>query len=142
MKRSTRNWLIGGGVLAAIAGGVWYYEKYKAPSVVPTGQLTTGTPVTQFTNGQIYTFAASVPSGVTSALSLVNALAAAGWTGIGILFFGPGPNPGVVPGGLEANTSSYVAIGKFNGQSGPVPNGVVALQGAVNPTNAALLATG
>jgi len=138
MKRSTRNWLIGGGVLAAIAGGVWYYEKYKAPSV-PAGQLTAGTPVTQFTNGQTYTFAASVPSGVSDVNSLVTALKQAGWTSVGILFFN---GNGVTPGGLQGSGSSYVAIAKYNGQSGPVPNGVVALQDGVNPTNAAFLATG
>jgi hypothetical protein len=127
MKRSTRNWLIGGGVVAAAAAGIWYYEKYKVPApAVPSGQLTAGsiTPVTTFTPGVKYTFIAMVPVGIKDTAALTTALTAVGWTSPNVLYF---MGSGTLPQGFEGNAGSYAATGVWSGAANaPVPAGVIA----------------
>jgi hypothetical protein len=127
MKRSTKNLLIAGVVVGAAVGGVvWYQKAYAAPAV-PTNPLPAGsiTPVTSFTNGTKYTFLAQIPTGVSDSTTLTNALTAAGWTNVNVLYF---MGTGTIPAGFPAiATNGYAASGTWNGTSGAgVPAGVVA----------------
>lgn len=128
MKRFTRNLLIGGAVVAAAGGALYYYEKKKGTGShpVPTGTLTAGqvVPVTQFQPGVKYTFAATVPAGITDNVALTTALQAAGWGSPNVIYF---MGNGNLPAGFQGNTSSYVASGTWNGAANAaVPAGVIA----------------
>ena len=130
MKKSTRNWLLAGGAAAVVIGGGYYLYKRNQPAV-PAGQLTAGTPVTTFTNGQKYTIAAPTPQGITTQADLANALISAGWnsTPTILLFNGQGAAPAGFPTQIAAN--GYIAQGVWGGASGSaVPAGVVAVVSA------------
>jgi hypothetical protein len=126
MTKSTRNLLIGGAVVAAAAGGLAFYEHQKHKTAVPAGQLPAGTPVTSFTTGTKYSFAAMIPSGIGDTAALQAALTTAGWQNANVIWFaGNGTSTGPFP---TPNTNGYVATGTWNGAANaPVPSGVVAV---------------
>jgi hypothetical protein len=127
-------WL-GGAALVGVTVAAVVYEKNKAPtSPVPTS-LTPGTwtPTTVFNTGGKYGVASQLGANVTGQAALVQALTAAGWTGVQVIYFGPtaagaAPPPGTptVPG---SPATAYIASGIWNGANNtPVPTGVVAVQ--------------
>lgn len=125
MTKKTKMWLIGGVAAAAVvAGGVYVYEKNKtAPPAAPAA-LPSGAPVTAFTAGQSYKFAALLPSSINDTSALETALTNAGWKDVNILYFMGTGDSGPFP----VNTSGYVAQGTWNGASGTaLPSGVVAV---------------
>ena len=127
MKKSTKTLLIVGGAIGVVAIGGYAYAQAHKPAAVPAGALPAGsvTPVSSFTQGQKYTFAAQIPAGVTSSPLLATALASAGWTNVTVPYFAGG---GAVPAGFpQLGPLGYVAVGTWTGATGTaVPSGVVA----------------
>jgi hypothetical protein len=145
MRKRTK-WIVGGVAVAAVLGGIVYYEKNKTaaaavPSSLPAGSVT---PVTTFTKGQKYTFAAPLTADANGNLvvfdannnpviltastgsgALVANLQALGWANVVVPFFmGQGSAPAGFP-AVAAN--GYIATGTWTGASGtPVPTGVLA----------------
>jgi hypothetical protein len=127
MSRTEKMWVwLGGLVLGAgaIAG-----VAYAASSKPSTAQLPSAAPVTAFNPTTTYIFASKVPSTIHDPDSLMQALAAAGWTNITIGYFGP---TGSVVQGLKipftVDTSMYVAAATWNGPANaPIPPGVSAV---------------
>lgn len=122
MRASTKKALlwVGGGaaVLGAVALARASQSAPATPAVVPAG-----TPVTQLVKGQRYTIAALLPPGVDQA-TLVAQLTNAGWSNIAILALGGSGQPIA---GVTVPVGGYAATATWNGASGPVPTGVVAV---------------
>lgn len=126
MHKSTKMWL-GLAALGVVAVGGIAYAASKKPVAI-TGPQPAGTllPATSLGKGHNYILAATVPAGVTDATTLSNALVTNGWSNVTVQYF---MGSGTIPQGLEANATSYIASGTWNGADGtPVPTGVVAVQ--------------
>ena len=122
MTKKTKMWVAGGAAAAVLVGGaVYYYSKKNAQT---PASLPQNSPVTSFTPGKAYKFAAMLPSNISDTSALEKALGDAGWANVNILFFAGTGDASPFP--IAAN--GYVAQGTWNGSSSsPVPNGVVAV---------------
>jgi hypothetical protein len=124
MTKKTKMWVAGGAAAAVLVGGAAYYYYSKKQAATTPASLPQNTPVTSFTPGKAYKFAAALPSNISDTSALEKALDDAGWANVNILFFAGTGDASPFP--IAAN--GYVAQGTWNGSSSsPVPNGVVAV---------------
>lgn len=134
MTKTEKTWVwIGGLVLGVGAvGGIAYAATHKpapaqvGPTQPPALQPPSVQTSTTWDTGKTYWFAATVPSGVHAADTLIAALAANGWSNVQVYYFGP--TGSMVPGvklPFTVDTNMYAASGTWTGaDKTPIPAGV------------------
>jgi hypothetical protein len=136
-----RNNPVSGMTIALALGGIALLGVGTYFLLAPSSQNSStpaGTPVTQWTPGQSYTWGAADASSTTDVQTLVSDLKAGGFTNVSVWYFkGQGSIPSVLSG---ITTNGYAASGTFSGTSVSNATGVTAVTGV--PTGLTALATG